>query len=82
MSSAQRTAPAPIRPIAEEVRDLLGAPFTIDGGSLTPGDYEGRVSSGEKAKRLLGWEAETPFPDGLRRYVDWYTQVTGRAVNG
>jgi UDP-glucose 4-epimerase len=67
--------PITIRRIAEEVRDLLGAPFTIDGGSLTPGDYEGRVISGEKAKRLLGWEAETPFPDGLRRYVDWYTRT-------
>ena len=71
--------PITIRRIAEEVRELLGAPFTIDGGSLTPGDYEGRVISGEKAKRVLGWEAETPFPDGLRRYVDWYTRTTSPA---
>jgi UDP-glucose 4-epimerase len=72
--------PITIRRIAEEVRVLLGAPFTINGGSLTPGDYEGRVISGEKAKRLLGWEAETPFGDGLRRYVDWYTRTTPPAA--
>jgi UDP-glucose 4-epimerase len=74
--------PITIQRIAEEVRDLLGAPFTVEGGPLSPGDYAGRVISGEKAKRLLGWEAETAFPEGLRRYVDWYTQATGRAAHG
>ena len=72
--------PITIRRIAEQVRDLLGAPFTVDGGPLSPGDYEGRVISGEKAKRMLGWEAETPFPQGLRRYVDWYTRTTSLAA--
>jgi UDP-glucose 4-epimerase len=71
--------PITIRRIAEEVRGLLGAPFTIEGGPLSPGDYEGRVISGGKAKRVLGWEAETPFSDGLRRYVDWYTRTTSLA---
>jgi UDP-glucose 4-epimerase len=66
--------PITIRRIAEQVRDLLGAPFTVEGGPLEPGDYAGRVISGEKAIRALGWEAETPFPEGLRRYVDWYTE--------
>jgi UDP-glucose 4-epimerase len=68
--------PITIRRMAEEVRDLLGAPFTLEGGALSPGDYEGRVISGDKAKRLLRWEAETPFAEGLRRYVDWYKQKT------
>ena len=67
--------PITIRRIAEEVRDLLGAPFTIAGGPLEPGDYAGRVISGEKAKRVLGWEATTPFAQGLRRYVDWFTRA-------
>ena len=72
--------PITILRIAEAVRDLLGASFTIEGGPLEPGDYVGRVISGEKAKRVLGWEAETPFTDGLRRYVDWYTQTTSDAA--
>ena len=73
--------PTTIRRIAEEVRDLLGAPFTVEGGPLSPGDYEGRVISGEKAKRVLQWEATTPFPEGLRRYVDWYTRKTSLAAS-
>jgi UDP-glucose 4-epimerase len=72
--------PITIRRIAEEVRGLLGAPFTIEGGRLSPGDYPGRIISGDKAKRVLGWEAETPFPQGLGRYVDWYTQTASRAA--
>ncbi|MDQ6853870.1 MAG: NAD-dependent epimerase/dehydratase family protein [Actinomycetota bacterium] len=72
--------PITIRRIAEEVRDLLGAAFTIERGPLSSGDYEGRVISGEKAKRVLHWEAKTPFPEGLRRYVDWFTQKTSLAA--
>ena len=72
--------PITIRRIAEEVRGLLGAPFTIEGGPLTAGDYAGRVISGEKAERVLGWEPQTPFTEGLRRYVDWYTQTTSLAA--
>ena len=71
--------PITIRRIAEEVRGLLGAPFTVEGGPLEPGDYAGRVISGEKAKRLLGWEPETPFTEGLRRYAEWYTRTTSLA---
>jgi UDP-glucose 4-epimerase len=72
--------PITIRRIAEEVRDLLGAPFTVEGGRLSPGDYAGRIISGDKARRVLRWEAKTPFPQGLRRYVDWYTQTASRAA--
>jgi UDP-glucose 4-epimerase len=67
--------PITIRRIAEAVRDLLGAPFTVEGGPLEPGDYAGRVISGEKAKRALGWEATTSFSEGLGRYVDWFTRT-------
>jgi UDP-glucose 4-epimerase len=72
--------PITIRRIAEKVRDLLGAPFTIERGPLGPGDYAGRVISGDKAKRALRWEAEMPFAQGLRHYVDWYTRTTSDAA--
>jgi UDP-glucose 4-epimerase len=68
--------PIMIRSIAELVQVMLGVPFTVEYGDLPPGDYGGRVISGDKAKRLLGWEAETQFADGLRRYVHWYLRTT------
>ena len=68
--------PITIRRVAEMIHALLGVPFTVEFGELSPGDYAGRVISGDKAKRVLGWEATTSFADGLRRYVDWYSQGT------
>jgi UDP-glucose 4-epimerase len=67
--------PITIRRVAEMIHAMLGIPFTVEFGELSPGDYAGRVISGEKAKRVLGWEAQTSFADGLRRYVDWYSQT-------
>jgi UDP-glucose 4-epimerase len=76
--------PITIRRVAEMIHATLGVPFTVEFGELSPGDYSGRVISGHKAKRVLGWEAETSFADGLRRYVDWYSQtmsLDGSAVH-
>ena len=64
--------PITIRRIAEEVRDLLGSPFTIEGGPLSPGDYEGRVISGEKAETRAGVGGEDTLlrrASPLRRLV-------------
>ena len=40
------------------------------------GDLRGGRVSGERARRELGWTAETPFAEGVRRYVDWVTDST------
>jgi UDP-glucose 4-epimerase len=43
------------------------------------GDYAGRTVSAEKARRVLGWEARTPFEEGVRRYVEWWlSDASGR----
>ena len=31
-----------------------------------------RVADNSMAKKLLGWEPEVRFMDGLRRTIDWY----------
>ena len=37
-----------------------------------------RVADNSFAKRLLGWEPETKFMDGLRKTVDWYFKEKNR----
>lgn len=37
-----------------------------------PGHVKRLLSDTEKAKKLLGWEAETPFEEGLKKTVQWY----------
>jgi hypothetical protein len=31
------------------------------------------------SKKLLGWEPEVPFREGLRRTIDWYYKTKDRA---
>jgi UDP-glucose 4-epimerase len=60
-----------IREIAETVQKILGD-VTIEYVEARPGDFVGKDASSEKALRELGWQASTPFEEGVRRYIDWY----------
>ena len=44
---------------------------------MPTGPYN-RVAENSLAKRLLGWEPEVKFVDGLHRTIDWYTSVRDR----
>jgi len=36
-----------------------------------PGDFPGKEISNERALAEIGWQAETSFREGVRRYVEW-----------
>lgn len=63
-----------IKNLAYLVRDLTGCTARVA--------FTGEVSDGQpkrmldvsRAKELLGWTAQTPFREGLRRTIDWYRQ--------
>jgi nucleoside-diphosphate-sugar epimerase len=38
-----------------------------------------RVANNARAKKLLGWEPQVMFRDGLRRTIDWYYRTKDRA---
>ena len=38
-----------------------------------------RVADNSRAKKLLGWEPQVPFREGLRRTIDWYYKTKDRA---
>jgi UDP-glucose 4-epimerase len=65
-----------VRSIARTVRELVGdVPIRHVEGRA--GDLRGANISGRRALEELGWEATTPFAEGVRRYVDWVTQTAG-----
>jgi UDP-glucose 4-epimerase len=41
-----------------------------------PGDFPGKTISNQRALDELGWKAETPFKDGVRKYVEWVKCTT------
>ncbi len=62
-----------IRQIAERVRDEVGdVELVLTEGRA--GDFRGAEISGARAATELGWEARTPFAEGLRRYVAWHRE--------
>ena len=61
-----------IREIAQTISNSMPGTvdFTFDPSRPT-GD-RARVLATQRAKQLLGFEAETPLSDGIRKTVDWY----------
>ncbi len=59
--------------IARMVLKLLGKPdtLTVNMGDR-PGQVARHISSTEKAKRLLDWQATTKLEDGLVKTIEWY----------
>jgi dTDP-glucose 4,6-dehydratase len=59
--------------IADIVLDQLGKPASLKTFvPERPGQVDRHIGSTEKARRLLGWSARTPFEKGLARTVEWY----------
>jgi UDP-glucose 4-epimerase len=56
--------------IAEALKEILGD-IPVKYEAARPHDFEGAVTSIEKAERLLGWKPKTPFKEGLRKYVQY-----------
>ena len=61
-----------IRGLAELINTLTGNEAGVEALPPRPWDRSGhRFGSTEKAKRVLGFEAEVPLEDGLGRTIDW-----------
>ncbi len=61
-----------IRTLAELVVELAGGGSSLEVGPPRPWDHSVlRVGSPEKARRELGFEAETTLDDGLQATIDW-----------
>lgn len=56
--------------IAEELKQIFGD-IQIKYEPARPHDFEGSVTSIEKAEKLLGWKPKTPFGKGLSKYVQY-----------
>jgi UDP-glucose 4-epimerase len=61
-----------VNELAESVRSLVGAEVAAVHADPRPGEIVHSVADVGRARDALGFEAETPFPDGLRTTVEWF----------
>ena len=63
-----------------EVHRLTGHHPKIEMHPEMPTGPMNRVADNGLAKRVLGWEPEVPFMEGLRRTTEWYFKTKDRAT--
>jgi GDP-L-fucose synthase len=61
-----------IKDLVELIVKLTGFKGGIAWDSTKPDGQPRRCLSTEKAKRLLDWQAQVKFEEGLRKTIDWY----------
>jgi UDP-glucose 4-epimerase len=69
-----------VKEIASIVQELVGD-VDILHVQARAGDFSGTEVSGARASAELGWEATTPFVEGVRRYIEWLRASMAPAVN-
>jgi GDP-L-fucose synthase len=62
----------PIRELAELVGEVVGYEGEITWDTSKPNGQPRRQLDVSRARELFGFEAKTPFREGLERTVDWY----------
>jgi UDP-glucose 4-epimerase len=63
--------------IADALKEIFGD-IHIRYEAARPHDFEGSVTSIEKAKRLLKWKPKTTFRDGLRKYIEYIKGLSSK----
>lgn len=68
-----------ISDLAGLIAGVVGYQGSVFFDRTKPDGQPRRAISGERAKKLLGWEPKTPFEEGLRATVDWYWKACAAA---
>ncbi|MCG3174132.1 MAG: UDP-glucose 4-epimerase [Myxococcota bacterium] len=66
------SATIPLTRVVTEISTALGKPALIERLPPQPGDARRTCASIQRAREALGYNPQTPFRDGVRKYVSWY----------
>jgi UDP-glucuronate 4-epimerase len=62
-----------------EIAQALGVQPKVEWAPMQPGDVQRTAADLTKSNAVLGYTPKTSFPEGVRRFVQWYREVYGRA---
>ena len=62
-----------------EIAAALGVQPKVEWAPMQPGDVQRTAADLTKSSAVLGYMPKTPFPEGVRRFVQWYREAYGRA---
>lgn len=65
----------PLRRMIDTLAGALGVAPLIERAPRQPGDVRLTSADLSKSSRVLGYRPQTPFPEGIRRFVDWYRET-------
>jgi len=70
--SIRKTVENPKRQLSEKIAGLTGFHGELRWDSSRPDGQTGRCLDISRAKKFFGFEAKTPFDEGLKVTIDWY----------
>jgi UDP-glucuronate 4-epimerase len=62
-----------------EIATVLGIQPRVEWAPMQPGEVQRTAADLTKSSAVLGYMPKTPFPEGIRRFVQWYREAYGRA---
>jgi UDP-glucuronate 4-epimerase len=68
----------PTGAMVAEIAEALGTEPKIEWAPMQPGDVQRTAADLTKSSAILGYAPQTPFPEGIRRFVAWFRNVHGR----
>ncbi len=60
-----------VRELAEAFQQATGEPLQVADGPSRPGDVIGAYAVADKARKLLGWQAQRSMADGIHDAIAW-----------
>jgi UDP-glucuronate 4-epimerase len=64
--------PVKLRDVISRIEELTGKKAVMESKPAHPADVPATWADISKARKLLGWEPNTKFEDGLAKLVEWY----------
>jgi UDP-glucuronate 4-epimerase len=71
--------PIGLREMIDAISEALGKPALIRTLPEQEGDVRQTYAAIDRARDELGYRPQTPFREGMRRYIDWYRSGAGSA---